>query len=94
MYVYMLASKKYGTIYTGVTSDLVRRVWEHKQGIVEGFTKQHDVKDLVYYEQFDDPENAIRREKQIKNWKRQWKINVINEYNPHWEDLYNGIATG
>lgn len=94
MYVYMLASKKYGTIYTGVTSDLVRRVWEHKQGLADGFTKQHGVKELVYYEQFDDPENAIKREKQIKNWKRQWKINVINEYNPHWEDLYNGIAKG
>ena len=94
MYVYMMASEKYGTIYTGVTSDLVKRVWEHKEGIGSKFTKEYSVKDLVYYEQFDDPENAIMREKQIKNWKRQWKINVINEKNPHWEDLYSGIAKG
>lgn len=92
MYVYILASKKFGTLYTGVTGDLVRRVWEHKEGITGGFTKKYNVKTLVYYELFDDPENAIAREKQIKNWKRQWKINIINAFNPDWKDLYEQIA--
>ncbi len=92
MFVYILASKKYGTLYTGVTNDLVRRVSEHKEGKIKGFTKEYKVKHLVYFEHFDDAENAIKREKQIKGWKRQYKINVINDINPHWEDLYDGIC--
>lgn len=92
MFVYILASQKYGTLYTGVTSNLVRRIWQHREGIADGFTKKYDVKNLVYYEAFDNTETAIVREKQIKNWKRQWKVNVINETNPHWEDLYDGLC--
>ncbi len=91
-YVYILASKENGTLYTGITSDLVKRVWEHKQKLTEGFTSRYGVSKLVYYEIFDDPENAIRREKRIKKWNRDWKLNVINELNPAWNDLYEEIS--
>lgn len=90
-HVYILASKRNGTLYTGITSNIVKRVYEHKNKFVEGFTQKHGVDKLVYYEIFDDPENAILREKRIKTWKRQWKIELIEKENPHWEDLYESI---
>ena len=91
-YVYILASRIGGTLYIGVTNDLIRRVGEHKLKLVEGFTEKHDVVKLVYFEQFDDSENAIKREKRLKKWNRAWKIRLIEEHNPNWEDLYPGIA--
>ncbi|HEY8100481.1 MAG TPA: GIY-YIG nuclease family protein [Burkholderiaceae bacterium] len=91
-YVYLLASSRNGTLYIGMTNDLVRRVYEHKEGFVSGFTKQHSIKTLVYYEVFDDPESAIYREKQLKAWKRAWKIELIEQANPYWNDLYADIA--
>lgn len=91
-YVYILASKRHGTLYIGVTSDLVKRTWEHKQEIVEGFTSKYGVKTLVYYEVHESPETAITREKQIKKWKRAWKIRLIEKENPHWDDLYDRIS--
>ena len=91
-YVYILASKIGGTLYIGVTNDLVRRIFEHKSKFVRGFTKTYDVVKLVYYEQYDDIENAIQREKRLKKWNRQWKIRLIEEKNPNWDDLYPGIA--
>ncbi|MFA4982482.1 MAG: GIY-YIG nuclease family protein [Candidatus Omnitrophota bacterium] len=92
-YVYILASKKNGTLYIGVTNDLVRRVYEHKQGLVEGFTKKYNVKQLVFFEETNDVESAITREKQMKKWNRQWKIELIEKSNPEWKDLYSEIAT-
>jgi putative endonuclease len=91
-YVYILASRIGGTLYIGVTNDLVRRVYEHKSDAVDGFTKKYGVKRLVYYEQYDDIENAIRREKRLKKWNRAWKIRLIEEKNPNWVDLYPAIA--
>ncbi len=91
-YVYILASKRNGTIYLGVTSDLVKRVWEHKSGLVEGFTKKYGVKTLVYYEIHENAETAIKREKQIKKWRRAWKLKMIEEKNPQWRDLYVDIC--
>ena len=91
-YVYILASKRNGTLYVGVTSDLVRRIWEHKNKAVKGFTSKYGVDRLVYYEIFDDPENAIKREKRLKEYKRQWKIDLIEKKNSEWEDLYEAIA--
>ncbi len=91
-YVYLLASARNGTLYVGVTNDLVRRVWEHKEGAVPGFTKQHGIHMLVYFEACNDAAAAISREKTIKGWSRQWKINRIEETNPMWRDLYEGIA--
>jgi len=87
-YVYILANKKDGVLYIGVTNDLMRRVFEHKNGSVDGFTKKYKVDKLVYYKLFPDPEYAIRREKQLKNWHRQWKLNLIEKTNPYWNDLY------
>ncbi|MDA9490528.1 GIY-YIG nuclease family protein [Bradyrhizobium sp. CCBAU 11361] len=92
-YVYILASKKYGTLYIGVTSDLVRRVHEHKTKVVPGFTKRYGVDKLVLFEIFDDPANAIAREKELKKWRRDWKTRLIDEQNPNWDDLYNGISS-
>ncbi|MGD8570569.1 MAG: GIY-YIG nuclease family protein, partial [Gammaproteobacteria bacterium] len=89
--VYLLASKRNGTLYTGVTSNLVKRVWEHKNRVVEGFTKKYRVHSLVWYEVHETMESAIRREKAIKNWKRAWKMNVIEETNPQWRDLYDDL---
>ncbi|WP_314949207.1 GIY-YIG nuclease family protein [Bradyrhizobium cosmicum] len=91
-YVYILASKIGGTLYIGVTNDLIRRVAEHKSKLIESFTEQYDVVRLVYFEQFDDPENAIKREKRLKKWKRAWKIALIEKDNPDWNDLYPEIA--
>ena len=93
-YVYILASKIGGTLYVGITNDLVRRVAEHRLKAVESFTEKYDVGRLVYFEQFDDPENAIKREKRLKKWNRAWKIRLIEENNPNWDDLYRGIAGG
>ena len=86
-YVYILASRIGGTLYIGVTNDLVRRIAEHRLKSVESFTKKYEVDRLVYFEQFDDAENAIRREKRLKNWNRDWKIRLIEEHNPNWDDL-------
>ncbi|MDA9432065.1 GIY-YIG nuclease family protein [Bradyrhizobium sp. CCBAU 51627] len=85
-YVYILASKVGGTLYIGVTNDLIRRVAEHKSKL--SFTEKYDVARLVYFEQFDDPENAIRREKRLKKWNRAWKVRLIEKENPNWDDLY------
>lgn len=86
-YVYILANKARGTLYIGVTSDLYKRIGEHKQGVMSSFTKKYSVKRLVYYEIFQEIEFAIAREKQLKNWHRQWKINLIESVNPLWHDL-------
>lgn len=91
-YVYILASGHYGTLYIGITSNLHKRTWEHQNKVVEGFTKKYDVHRLVYYEQYDSAENAIIREKRLKAWKRDWKIRLIEENNPHWTDLFPSIA--
>jgi putative endonuclease len=90
-YVYLLASKRNGTLYIGVTSDLVKRVYEHKNNLVDGFTKEYHVHKLVYYEVTDDINGAIIREKQIKKWKRAWKIELIEKSNPEWRDLYSEL---
>lgn len=87
-YVYILASKRNGTLYIGVTNDLMRRVYEHKNNLIDGFTKKHVVHRLVYYEQYDDVVNAIQREKRLKKWNRQWKIELIEKENPEWKDIY------
>ena len=92
-YVYILASRIGGTLYIGVTNDLIRRVAEHRLKLVAGFTKKYEVHRLVHFEQFDDAENAIKREKQLKKWNRVWKIRLIEELNPYWDDLYPGIAS-
>ncbi|MFC0252773.1 GIY-YIG nuclease family protein [Massilia consociata] len=92
-YVYILASRRYGTLYIGVTSDLVRRLWQHKEGFVEGFTKTYRVHQLVWYEMHTDIVSAITREKQIKKWRRNCKINLIQSANPDWRDLYGDITT-
>ena len=89
--VYILASKKYGTLYIGVTSNLIKRIWQHKQEITEGFSLKYSVKTLVYFEQHDSMANAILREKQLKKWRRQWKINLINNANPDWVDMWDSI---
>ena len=91
-YVYLLASDRYGTLYTGVTSHLVRRAWQHREAAAEGFTKKYAVKRLVWYEVHADVHAAITREKQIKKWNRAWKIRLIEEANPNWDDLYSSIA--
>ncbi len=91
-YVYILASRIGGTLYIGVTNDLIRRVAEHRLKQVNGFTKKYGIDRLVYFEQFNDTENAIRREKQLKKYNRAWKIRQIEELNPNWDDLYSSIA--
>jgi len=91
-YVYILASKRHGTLYIGVTNDLVRRVYEHKNDLVEGFTKKYGIHLLVYYEQYNNAESAIQRERQMKKWNRQWKIRRIERQNPDWRDLYDDIV--
>lgn len=88
-YVYVLASGRNGTLYIGVTSDLIKRVYEHKNNLVEGFTQKYDVHNLVYYEVTESVESAIVREKQLKKWNRVWKIRVIEKENPEWKDLYS-----
>lgn len=90
--VYILASQRNGTLYTGVTSDLIKRVWQHKNKIHEGFTTKYNVHMLVYYEAHQTMPAAITREKQIKKWNRQWKLNLIEKENPHWRDLWEDIV--
>jgi len=90
--VYILASKRNGTLYIGVTIDLIKRVWEHKNGFVDGFTKRHNVHLLVYYELHTTMQAAIAREKKLKKWNRAWKINLIEASNPAWCDLYQDIC--
>jgi putative endonuclease len=91
-FVYVLASKPHGTLYTGSTSDLVRRVWDHKVKAVPGFTARYGVDRLVWFERHDTLEAAMIRERRIKGWKRSWKIRLIEEDNPQWIDLYPGIS--
>ena len=92
-FTYILASKKNGTLYIGVTSDLVKRVWEHKNNVIEGFTRKHGVHDLVYFENFDAPDDAIHREKRLKKYTRAAKIKLIEKENPNWNDLYDEICS-
>ena len=89
--IYILANKRNGTLYIGVTSNLVERVYEHKNNMIEGFSKKYNIHKLVYYEITDDIKSAIRREKQLKKWNRKWKINLIENSNPEWRDLYFGL---
>jgi putative endonuclease len=90
--VYILASKRNGTLYIGVTSDLIKRIWEHKNNMVEGFTKRYGVHQLVWYEVHESMESAIEREKRLKEWKRKWKLELIESSNPNWQDLFNTIV--
>ena len=90
-YVYILANRRNGTLYIGVTSDLKKRIYEHKNDLVEGFTKKYKIHNLIYYEQTTDIKSAIQREKQLKKWNRKWKLELINNSNPEWSDLYDGL---
>jgi len=92
-YVYILASQRNGTLYIGVTSNLVQRIWQHKEKLVEGFTSKYGVKNLVYFEIHDTADSAITREKQIKKWRRAWKVDLIERSNPDWKDLYDVITS-
>jgi putative endonuclease len=92
-YVYILASAPYGTLYVGGTADLLKRVWQHRAGVFDGFTKQNQVTRLVWYETHTDIMEAARREKRIKKWNRDWKVNLIQGMNPDWRDLYNEITS-
>ena len=92
--VYMMASQPYGTIYIGVTSSLPWRVYQHREGLLPGFTKKYNVHRLVWYEQHQTMMGAIKREKQLKKYKRDWKINLIERENPHWEDIYPALMSG
>jgi len=89
--VYILANKRNGTLYIGVSGDLIQRVWQHKNKLADGFTKKYGVDKLVYYETTEDIESAIIREKQLKKWNRDWKIRIIEENNPKWRDLYDDL---
>ena len=91
-YFYILASKKDGTLYVGVTSNLRQRLYQHREGLVDGFTKKYGVKRLVYYEAYDDVRVAIQREKNVKEWNRAWKVALIVEGNPQWDDLCEGLG--
>lgn len=91
-YVYILSSKKYGTLYIGVTNDLIRRIYEHRNDLIEGFTSKYSVHRLVYYEQTKNITAAVNREKQLKKWNRKWKINLIEQTNPDWLDLYDTLV--
>jgi putative endonuclease len=91
-WVYILANAPNGTLYVGVTNDLVRRVYEHREGLADGFTKRYEVKNLVFFEQHETPAAAIQREKNIKHWPRKWKVDLICTVNPHWRDLFEEIA--
>ena len=93
-YVYILASQRNGTLYVGVTSNLIKRIWEHKNKAIEGFTQKYNVDKLVYFEQYHDPENAIKREKRLKKYDRRWKLELIEKENPEWRDLYTDLVSG
>jgi len=90
--VYILASRTNGTLYIGVTSNLTQRIWQHRIGAVEGFTKKYSVHRLVWYETHETMESAILREKRLKKWKRAWKLELIGEMNPNWDDLYDSLV--
>ncbi|APC95545.1 GIY-YIG nuclease family protein [Francisella tularensis subsp. novicida] len=90
-YVYILANKYKGTLYVGITSDLIKRVWQHKNDLADGFTKKYQIHSLVYYEQTNLVEEAIKREKRLKEWQRNWKIELIEKTNPKWVDLYDDL---
>ena len=90
-HVYIMSNKPQGTLYIGVTSDLARRAWEHREGVVDGFTKRYGLKRLVHFEPYDDIRDAIQREKTLKHWPRLWKLALIQETNPDWADLYEGL---
>ena len=89
--VYILASRRNGTLYVGVTSDPVKRIWEHKNDVVDGFAKKYEIHLLVYYELTPDVNSAIKREKQLKKWRRKWKLELIEKMNPNWNDLYQNL---
>ena len=91
-YVYILASKRNGTLYVGFTTNLIKRIWEHKNNIVKGFTEKYQIHSLVYYEQFEDKDEALKREKLLKKWHRKWKLDLIEKENPTWKDLYEEIT--
>jgi putative endonuclease len=91
-FVYILSSRRNGTLYIGVTSDLLKRIYEHRHGLLEGFTKRYNIKNLVYFEPHDSAEDAIKREKNMKEWKRAWKIELIEKDNPEWLDLYESLT--
>jgi putative endonuclease len=91
-FVYVLTNKPRGTLYVGVTNNLVRRVYEHREGVVPGFTKRYGLKQVVYFERYDAPALAIQREKNIKHWPRAWKLDLVNSCNPKWRDLYREIT--
>ena len=91
--LYILASERNGTLYVGVTGDLIRRVWQHRNGLIEGFTRRYDVHLLVYFEMHDRMDAAIRREKQVKKWRRSWKLRLIEQRNPQWSDLWDEIKS-
>ncbi|QLH43874.1 MAG: GIY-YIG nuclease family protein [Coxiellaceae bacterium] len=91
-YVYILTNKRNGTLYIGVTSDLLKRIGQHKSGVIPGFTQKYNTKMLVYYEQHNHAESAIHREKRLKEWKRTWKLALIERQNPSWRDLYSDIV--
>ena len=91
-YIYIMTNKRNGTLYIGVTNDLIRKVYEHKNYLLDGFTKNYDIKMLVYFEIYDSIETALNREKNIKAWQRSWKVRIIEEQNPHWNDLYNQVT--
>ena len=90
--VYMMASSRNGTLYIGVTSDLISRIWQHKNNVADGFTKKHDVHVLVWYEPHENMESAINREKTLKKWNRIWKLRLIEQFNPDWQDLYEQLT--
>ena len=92
--VYILASQRNGTLYVGITSDLIKRVWEHKNKVVKGFTQKYRVDKLVYFEQCNDPENEIEQEKKLKRYNRKWKLELIEKENPEWRDLYFELVSG
>jgi putative endonuclease len=91
-YVYILASRRNGTLYTGMTDNLIARMWHHREGVVPGFTKEYGIKTLVWFEQYDTRESALLRERQIKKWNRKWKLELIEKDNPAWRDLYQEIV--
>ncbi|MEM9669940.1 MAG: GIY-YIG nuclease family protein [Pseudomonadota bacterium] len=90
-YVYILASKRNGTLYTGMTNDLEQRAWEHRTGYIKGFTSKYNVRQLVWFEVFGDVHEAIAKEKRLKRWRRRWKLNLIEAENPDWRDLYGEL---
>ncbi|MGE5475113.1 MAG: GIY-YIG nuclease family protein [Bacteroidales bacterium] len=91
-WVYIMTNRPNGTLYVGVTSDLARRAWEHREGIADGFTKRYGLKQLVYAERYEDIRTAIQREKNLKHWPRAWKVKLILTDNPNWDDLYERLA--